>query len=143
MDLQYRIEFITTRQFAIYPENIDLNKSIDASTSFHFSTDYYASTVRFTNRIQYIQEDKILLMLEYTCNFAIKPESAEQIRKEGKISIDLLKYMASIATATARGIVHAKTQGTRLDEFVLPSFDLTSKITEDLVLPSKDVESKK
>lgn len=46
---------------------------------------------------------------------------------------DILRYLATIATGTVRGIIHAKTENTVLNSVVVPPINLVEAIKEDFV----------
>ena len=75
-----------------------------------------------------------MLILEMNTYFLIAPEGIEEIKKNGSVPVDFLRYMGTIAVGTARGIVHAKTEGTVLNAIVLPPINLVEAIKEDLVV---------
>ena len=50
------------------------------------------------------------------------------------LSKEFLRYLATISVGTARGIQHAKTQGTILNALVIPPINLMNMNIQDLVL---------
>lgn len=136
MNIPYRIDKIETRQFAIFPDELvsRQDQDIDISTSFNFATSKDLSYIRCIANIRYEQHGKLVLVLEIACHFAIATEGIEKMKLENKVSVDFLRYMATIVIGTARGIIHAQTQGTSINVFVLPPINLIPVITEDLKL---------
>ena len=61
----------------------------------------------------------------------------EELSKEGRVPVEFLRYMATIVTGTARGIIHAKTENTVLNATVLPPINLVEGIKNDLVINVK------
>ena len=49
-----------------------------------------------------------------------------------------LRYLATIATGTMRGIIHTKTESTALNPIVLPPLNLVETIKDDFVFKTKD-----
>ena len=47
--------------------------------------------------------------------------------------VDFLRYLATIATGTVRGIIHTKTENTVLNSVVVPPINLVEAIKEDFV----------
>ena len=76
----------------------------------------------------------MFLTTEIQTNFAIEQSAAKQLKEDKRIPVGFLRYMATISVGTARGIIHARTEGTALCELVLPPVNLTNIINEDLVL---------
>lgn len=74
------------------------------------------------------------MVLELTAYFGIAPEGVAEIQKKSLVPVDFLRYMGTIVVGTARGIIHAKTEGTVLNSVVLPPINLVEIIKEDLVV---------
>ncbi|WP_024994103.1 hypothetical protein [Phocaeicola paurosaccharolyticus] len=134
MNIPYRIEKIETRQFAIFPDEFFTGEDIDISTSYNFAVSKDIAHIRCITNIQYEQKGKLILILEIACHFGIGPEGVSQIKQENNISVKFLRYMATIAIGTARGIIHSQTQSTPINAFVLPPINLIPAITEDMKL---------
>ena len=139
MQIPYRINKIKTVQFASFPDALDYEIykknggfGIDSSFSFGYNTDL--TSIRCTANFKYSQDESLLLICEVQCFFDIASEGGEQIRHDKKISVDFLQYMATIVTGTVRGIIHDRTEGTVLNELVLPPINLTEVIKEPLLL---------
>ena len=134
MNIPYRIEKIETKQFAIFPESLTSGAEVNISTSFTFSVSSDISHIRCVSNYKYEQEGTLLLVLELVTYFEIAPEGSSQITELGKIDVEFLRYMATIAVGTARGVIHSQSQGTQLNAIVLPPINLIPVITEDLIL---------
>lgn len=135
--IPYRIERIETNQFAIFPEayvNGD-DVSIDINMSFGINDDL--SPLKNVMSVRYLQNDKLLLVLEITCFFSISEDGREAIRKNGKIPVEFLRYMGTFSTGIARGIIHAKTEGTVLNPIILPPVNLNEEIDKGIDLKQK------
>lgn len=140
MTIPYRIVKIENSQFAVFPEKFDNGKPVKVETSFQFATSADTSVVKCVTFIHYLQNENVLLLLENATYFSIAPEGIAAIRKEGRIPVDFLRYMATIAVGTVRGIIHAKTEGLVFNAIVLPPINLVEIIKNDLVV---EAESKK
>lgn len=134
MTIPYKIARIETRQFAFFPDLLKNTEGAGVSSTFDFSMSADLSTSRCHSTFHYLQGDNTLLILEMNTYFLIAPEGIEEIKKNGSVPVDFLRYMGTIAVGTARGIVHAKTEGTVLNAIVLPPINLVEAIKEDLVV---------
>lgn len=134
MTIPYRIFRIETSQFAIFPEKFDNAGKVSVNSSFEFSVNKDITNVRVKCNINYSQGDNILMLLELVTFFEIAREGAEEIKNKGRVPVDFLQYMGTIIIGTARGIIHAKTEGTVLNSIVLPPINLTTIIKDDFVL---------
>ena len=134
MTIPYKIARLETKQFAIFPEKFNNSDPAEVSSSFEFSTSVDLETMRCRATFQYIQEDKVWLILELNAFFMIAPDGITEIKKKGAVPVDFLRYMGTIAVGAARGIIHARTEGTVLNAVVLPPINLMEIIKEDLVV---------
>ncbi len=134
MNIPYRISEIKTTQFAIFPEKVQNGKVMNIRTDFSYGINKTHNSVRCVCKISYLQEEQLLMVMEVQCLFEVAPEGIAQIEKDKKISVDFLRYIATIVVGTARGIIHARTENTVLNPFVLPPINLIDLIKEDLVI---------
>lgn len=134
MKIPYRIEKIETKQFAIFQEELSLDNDFNISTEFNFSISNDCSHIRCITLIKYEQNNNTILILELACHFLIAQEGIDQIIEHGKIEVNFLRYMATIVIGTARGVIHAQTQSTKLNVLVLPPINLIPIITDDMVV---------
>ena len=84
------------------------------------------------------QKDVIVSDLTVYCYFMIEEGFVQSKIQDGKLTLDkeFLRYLATISVGTARGIQHAKTQGTVLNPFVIPPINLMEIDIQDFVLES-------
>ena len=136
MKIPYRIERIETKQFATFQDKLNFDKDLGISTEFNFSLSDDCSQIRCISIIRYEQENDTILILELACYFVIAEEGVNQITEQGKIDVDFLRYMATITFGTARGVIHAQTQSSKLSMFVLPPINLIPIITDDMTISS-------
>lgn len=134
MSIPYKITRLETRQFAIFPDKFSNSDEVGVNSSYEFSISTDVSLIRCRSSFHYIQEDRVLMILEMSAFFTIAPEGMTEIKTKGMIPVDFLRYMGTIVVGTARGIIHTKTEGTVLNSIVLPPINLVEIIKEDLVL---------
>ncbi len=130
--IPYRISGIKTTQFALFPEKFINGREITVQTSFTFGYSEGLDSIRCISNFEYIQDDDILMISEIQCTFDISPEGSAELIELRKVPVDFLRYMATIATGTARGIIHAKSEGTILSAIILPPINLIEAIKDDL-----------
>lgn len=130
--IPYRISGIKTTQFALFPEKFINGREITVQTSFTFGYSEGLDSIRCISNFEYIQDEDILMISEIQCTFDISPEGSAELIELRKVPVDFLRYMATIATGTARGIIHAKSEGTILSAIILPPINLIEAIKNDL-----------
>lgn len=130
--IPYRISGIKTTQFALFPEKFINGREITVQTSFTFGYSEGLDSIRCISNFEYIQDEDILMISEIQCTFDISPKGSAELKELRKVPVDFLRYMATIATGTARGIIHAKSEGTILSAIILPPINLIEAIKNDL-----------
>jgi hypothetical protein len=134
MILHYKISKIETKQFAVFADNLNVNSDVEIGTSFGFNVRNDCEQIRCISKFEYLQEDKLIMLLEIVTYFDIAPDGAERIKEQKSIAVEFLRYMATIVVGTARGIIHSKTENTIINSIILPPVNLVEAITEDFVL---------
>ncbi len=134
MNIPYRISEIKTTQFAIFPEKVQNGKEMNVRADFSYGINKPHNSVRCVCKISYLQDEELLMVLEVLCLFEVAPEGVVQIEKDKKIPVDFLRYVATIVVGTARGIIHARTENTVLNPYVLPPINLINLIKDDMVI---------
>ena len=133
MNIPFRIRQIKTLQFAMFPDLFISGKEVTVESEFSFGVNNNVSDIRCVTKFSYIQEEKLLLTTEIHTFFAVSEEGGKQISEQGRLEVGFLRYLATIATGTARGIIHTKTENTSLNPVVLPPINLVSAIKDDFV----------
>ena len=138
MTIPFRIRLIKTQQFAIFPELLVNGEDVQIQSEFSFGVNSEVNDILCITKLSYTQNEKLLLTSEVHCYFAISEEGSKQMKPQGRIEVDFLRYLATIATGTVRGIIHEKTENTALNPIVLPPLNLIEAIKDDFVFNSRD-----
>ena len=89
--------------------------------------------------VSFLQDGKPFIKAKIACYFSVKQEQWEEYTCEKKQSIIFPKgftdHLLMIAIGSLRGVLHAKTEGTIFNKFILPTINVT-------VLTKDDVEMK-
>lgn len=134
MTIPYKIARLETKQFAIFPEQFKNAEVVGVKSSYEFSFSTDMTSIRCRSFFHYLQGDHVLMILEMGAIFDIAPDGVSEIRTNGSVPVDFLRYMGTIVVGAARGIIHAKTEGTVLNSVVLPPINLVEIIKDDLVI---------
>lgn len=137
MGIPFRIRQIKTQQFAMFPDKFVNGQEVTVESMFGFGINNDASDIRCNTVINYSQGETLLLTVEVHCFFAITEEGSQQLLKESKVEVGFLRYLATIATGTVRGIIHTKTENTALNPVVLPPINLVDAIKNDFGFGTK------
>ncbi|MBV7532159.1 hypothetical protein [Chitinophaga sp. sic0106] len=139
MNIEYRFLNIITEQFAIiehvYREGIVSN--IKATIGYNVSDN--APAIKTAIKLEIFQEEKIFLICEIACIFGIKDNSwvtiYDNTAKQIKLPKKFAGQLATLTMDTARGILHAKTEGLPVHTAViLPLTSFKHIVKEDVII---------
>jgi hypothetical protein len=133
MTIPFRIRQIKTHQFAMFPDLLVNGEEVKVESEFSFGVNSEVNDIICNTKLSYTQDDKLLLTTEVHCYFDISAEGSSQLQQQGRIEVGFLRYLATIATGTVRGIIHTKTENTALNPVVLPPLNLVEAIKSDFV----------
>lgn len=138
MTIPFRIRQIKTQQFAMFPDLMVNGNDVSIQSEFHFGVNKDITDIFCNTKLSYIQSENLLLTVEVNCFFSISPDGSKQLIQQGYIGVDFLRYLATIATGTVRGIIHTRTENTVLNPIVLPPLNLVDAIKQDFVFKKAD-----
>lgn len=128
---------VTTEQFAIIEDNFKDGTEIKLQINFRFAADNNQKVVAVFNSFVFETESRQFLLIEAGCHFAIAPDSWEKMydKEADKLTVpkDFLQHMGVITVGTSRGILHAKTENTRFNQFHIPTINVAELIKEESV----------
>lgn len=133
MMIPFRIRQIKTQQFAMFPDLLVNGKEVTVDSEFSFGVNTEVKNILCVTKLSYRQDENLLLTTEVHCIFDIREDGVNQLKEQGRVGVDFLRYLATIATGTVRGIIHTKTENTVLNSVVVPPINLVEAIKEDFV----------
>lgn len=140
MDNNNKIGFqligIRTDQFAIVNQEFDINKQFDITVIFEIGKDNNQKIVSVLFKSKFIEKETTILILECSCNFKISDESWNTFQDPDSNVLILpsgfISHLAVITVGTARGILHAKTEGTKFNGLILPTLNISEVFKSDV-----------
>lgn len=136
--LGFALQQINTEQFATVNDSISDNKEIEIQASLRFGVDQGQHIIVCFSKFEFEQEGKTILIIEVSCQFEIENASWEQLINAEEESIILPKgfaaHLAMLTVGTTRGVLHAKTEKTAYNPLMVPTVNVASMISEDVVL---------
>lgn len=134
----FRMMGIQTKQFAIVESAWKEGDKVNLKTNIRFGADTANCSVTVTTKFELVQRNKTFLIVEVACVFAIEPEAWTNMcignNKECILPHGFALHLAVLTVGTARGVLHAKTEGTLFNRFLLPTVNLTEIIEGDAKL---------
>lgn len=119
----YKYSKMELKQFAIFEENLSPeNNELNYQTVVQFSYDKENRILCSKVVITAMQNDKIVLKTDLRSYFDIASVSVEHLCQDNIICFPpaLLVQFASLCYGAARGIIFERTQGSCLNDYILP-----------------------
>ena len=131
-NIAFNMSQIKIEQFAILIDEISDDLGINVNFGVQISDDY--KSVRMLTQIRYTQGETIHLILDLACIFSIAEESIKELINNQRIVLPrgFLVHMAIHSIGTARGVLHCKTEGKKMNLLVLPPINVDSMFPENL-----------
>jgi hypothetical protein len=133
----YRYSKIELEQFAMFDENLSPNTTqVQFETEAQFSFDKENRILCSKIIVTSTESDKVLMKTELRSYFEIELKSIKNLKNEDKIifSSQLLIQFASLCYGSLRGIIHIKTIGSKLNEFILPPIYFDNIIDKSFIV---------
>lgn len=138
--IRFRMIKINVDQFAILADAMPTGEmSYSVSVGFKFATDARRIACEFAvsfDEKEGDNEEKKILILEETCEFDIHPDDWNSLISDNKLTVTPadLCMLANQTVGVARGLLYSKTENTPFTQFILPPINLTTLVTDDIVI---------
>lgn len=137
----FSLQKVTTEQFAIFDDSYKDGDDIQLGTNLKFGINDEKHLIVVILSVQFLQESKPFLKLDAACHFNIIDSAWEQFldSKKGEITFPkgFIGHLAMLTIGTTRGILHAKTENTPFNKYLLPTINVNDIIKSDLVMKIK------
>lgn len=136
-EVGFALAKVTTEQFAVFEDQFCEEVKPRLKLNFKFAADPEKKLIGVFANFIFECEGQPFLVIEAGCHFNIQPDSWNELLNEQQNALTippkLMQHLAVITVGTARGILHAKTENTKFNQFHLPTINLGEIITEDKV----------
>jgi len=133
----FRLAKIQTMQFAIIESSFSSDMDVEISQQFNFSIDTDTQQVAVAPHYTFFQKNPFVI-IEVQCIFSIPGPFWKKWMnvQEGVFTLpkNVATHMAVLSVGTTRGVLHAKTEGTLFNMYVLPTWNLAEIIKDDWVV---------
>ncbi len=133
--VEFSIAKVITEQFAIIEKTFIEGEEINLNTNLRFGIDRDQRLVAAFTLFKFEQKEIPFLIVEVSCQFLIAPESWAVFLKDDvttTIPKGFMTHLGMTTVGTARGVLHTKTEGTRFNDFVLPTINVMEMVTADV-----------
>lgn len=138
-NISFRLLNIVTEQFATFQvENIPDNN--DLKSDLQYSINPENRIVACKMKFQFLHENQPIVVLTIVCNFDVEETSwNNQVISNKKLTLPkhFLEHLCVITVGTARGVLHAKTENTFFNRFIIPTLNVSNLVEKDVVFDLK------
>jgi hypothetical protein len=137
-DFKFAFAGITTEQFALEPSNYNAQNKVDLTLNLNFKHTEKESMLGVFVTVNLKQEQNQLVLLQVGCHFKIHLDTWQQIivqeNNSLRLPLNFALHLATLATGTIRGVLHARLANSPFAHYVLPAINLTEILKEDIIL---------
>jgi len=134
----FQLRQITTDQFAILAELYDSSiEKIGLSINLKFGLDKEKHIIASSVLVKFEQKKKPFIITEVTNHFDIEEKAWDSFfDSEDKAIIPkgFASHLVVLTIGTLRGVLHAKTENTEFNKFVLPTINVMNMVKDDVEL---------
>jgi hypothetical protein len=132
----FALKAIKTEQFAIIEDCFKNGEKVTFNSKIGFGADKATTTIAIFTGFRFEQNNIPFLLIETSCYFQIGEANWDTFNNNGVLLLpkDFMRQLLMLAIGTARGVLHAKTENTPFNRFLLPILDATNLIKEDVEL---------
>jgi len=140
-NIGFALRKITNEQFAIIEDGFFDKGNIRIGTKLRFGSDEEMKLVACFTEFTFESDKKKFLIIEAGCHFQILEEAWKNMYNKEQNSLTVpsgfLSHLALLTVGTTRGILHAKTEGTCFNKYVLPTINVSEMVKENIVFDFK------
>jgi len=140
--LQFSLAKIETTQFAVIERPFSKEATLEnvaLTITLPFGVNIADKIIVSFGHFSFELDRNPFLIIEVRCYMQIGEDSWQLlfVKDQGVIKIekDALIHFAMVCVGTARGVLHAKTENTPYNRFLLPTINIFDIIKEDLIIP--------
>ena len=133
---------IVTEQFAIIKDAFHEGNQIQLNTQSQFAVDASQKIIVVKTVFKFDQTLAPFLLIEASCHFRITDDTWSQFilpeQNVLKVPAAFLAHLTMLTVGTVRGILHAKTENTPFNNFLIPTINVAALIKEDISFDLKN-----
>jgi len=128
---------ILTKSFELKPENYVPGQKIGVDMGVKFGMEEQAKKIITRFHVSYHHEKVNFVHLEVAMAFQVDDELWNSMIQDGHMLIpkNSALQLGRLCMDTARGVLHAKTDGHTLNAFHLPLLNISAAVPNDVIVP--------
>lgn len=131
---------ITTEQFATFEEHLKENAAIKQNISIGVGHNFKNRQIGIFTKASFEQEAPFLA-IEASCSYKIKEETWLNLKTDSNTYIVPKKnihQLILLSIVTLRGILHAKTENTLFNKYIIQSFNISELMKDDYIVMEEE-----
>lgn len=140
-NILFKLSRIQTEQFATIPD-VKVSEEIGISAGIEFGMEKETNSIHCKVTFNFVSEEQQFIILHIRCEFSVAQEAWESnYKKEDKKYVfpaEFMQHLGVITVGTARGVLHAKTEGTEFNKFFLPTVNLKEMVPGEVSFPIEE-----
>lgn len=131
----FRLSKISTDQCALNNDAEIDDENMQLENYLNFGANYENFHIRCITEFTFKSPVITFIKLNVTCHYAIHETDwikfIDQEKNKFVIPLGFSRYIAESTISTARGILHAKTENSMLNQYFIPAMDMETLISEE------------
>jgi hypothetical protein len=140
MEVPFRLVGIKTTEFAKFEQAYMPEAVYEVAVQLGFRIIDQENVIEVNTHFTFELKNKPVLLIAISCFFELQSLN-EYINKDSNTIIlpkNIAQHFAVLTIGTARGVLHAKTEGININALILPSINVADLVNKDIVItPSK------
>ena len=136
-NISYRFSKITTQQFAIIEDVYNSEDEVNVKWNLGFNCLDGTFIVNGTTRFEFLtNQNTPFIIVEVKCDFDIITPDPDMVKNNTIVKLPKVFgiNLLSIMIGVTRGIMHAKTENTIFNKYIVPLIKLEEFVTDDISL---------
>jgi hypothetical protein len=129
---------IETKQFAVYSDLYKPENEVMLSQKYDYGADDAEKMIGVLTDYRFTQNEVPFLSIQVLCHFKVEENAWNDMLTEEKSAITvepgLLGHLVMLTIGTTRGVLHAKTENTPFNQYLLPTFNVNEIVTDAVTI---------
>ncbi|WP_373521152.1 hypothetical protein [Aquiflexum sp.] len=135
--IKFAIKSISTEEFATIKNCFKEQETVGIETGYGYGINPSEHTVFVNFSLMFKCQENPFIILKISCGFSIDEEDFLKFENKERNRIlipkGFLTHLTVLTIGTARGILHVKLEKSGLEQFILPTLNISDMFEEDMV----------
>lgn len=132
----FSLQKIMTEQFLIVENKNVITESVKLETKLKFGLNEENLTLVIFPKFKFSDANSPFLSIEIGCYFQLTEETWKIFDKQNLIIFpkSFIRHLSAISIGVTRGVLHAKTENTIYNKYLLPTININELVSNDIEL---------